>query len=119
MSLLPSGSSLLIQVLFQALRKLLSPPSLPEINLHVEINLDGVRQVTDRSTENDLEDLDEASAADMKQLLLDLLHMDRLARNQGHTLVEVLVKAARDQLGIDIRPAHDRGAVTRRDYNQD
>lgn len=58
--------------------------------------------------ENALEELSEADALQMKTLLLDLLHMDRLARQHGHSLTDVLAKAARDQYGIDIRPDHDR-----------
>lgn len=72
-----------------------------------------------QDTENDLEDLDEKSATEMKALLLDLLHVDRRARAQGSSLVEILVDAARVQQGIDVRPAHDRGLVSRRRYNED
>lgn len=64
--------------------------------------------------ENVLEELSEQDAKEMKALLLDLLHMNRRAEAQGHSLVEVIVAAARDKFGIDIRPAHDRGRVTRR-----
>jgi hypothetical protein len=65
-------------------------------------------------SENALEELSEQDAKEMKALLLDLLHMNRRAESQGSSLVEVIVAAARDKLGIDIRPAHDRGKVTRR-----
>jgi hypothetical protein len=38
-------------------------------------------------------------------LLLNLAAMDLAAKAQGHSLVEVLVTAAKNAFGIDIRPA--------------
>lgn len=64
--------------------------------------------------ENPLEELSEKDAAEMKALLLDLLHINRRAEAQGSSLVEILVAAARDKFGIDVRPSHDRGKITRR-----
>lgn len=64
--------------------------------------------------ENALEELSAEEAEAMKLLLLDLLHMNRRAEEQGHSLVEIIARAARDQFGIDIRPSHDRGIVSRR-----
>lgn len=40
-----------------------------------------------------------------KDLILDLLDLDNKAKAEGHSLVEILVKAANTAWGIDVRPA--------------
>lgn len=61
-------------------------------------------------------ELTQEQAQRLRGLLLDLIHMDRLAKEQGHSLVDVLTKCARDQFGIDIRPSHDAKEIRHREY---
>ena len=39
-----------------------------------------------------------------QDLILDLLDLDNKARAEGHSLVEILVKAANTAWGINVRP---------------
>lgn len=48
---------------------------------------------------------DTTDREDAFSLVLALVDIDRLARAQGHSLVDVIVKAAKDAFGIDVRPA--------------
>ena len=51
--------------------------------------------------------MSEATAEQVKhsqELILDLLDLDNKARAEGHSLVEILVKAASTAWGINVRP---------------
>ena len=48
---------------------------------------------------------DEQDREDAVALMMTLVAMDRLAKAEGHSVVEVLVKAAHTAFGINIRPA--------------
>ena len=113
MSWWPSGASLILE----AVKRLLvsKPAPLPN-NINVELNFtfNNTETINAMPDENALEELSKEDAEAMKLLLLDLLHMNRRAEAQGSSLVDIIVQAARDQKGIDIRPSHDRGLVSRR-----
>lgn len=46
----------------------------------------------------------QVEAVAMHALVKDLLTIDAKARKQGHSLVDVLAKAAKNAFGIDVRP---------------
>lgn len=48
--------------------------------------------------------MDEEKAAAATALILQLLALDAKATAAGHSLIEILVVAARNQFGIDVRP---------------
>lgn len=60
--------------------------------------------------------LSREDAIALRGLLKDLIHMDRIAKREGHSLVELLALVARDKFGIDIRPSHDAKEIQRREY---
>lgn len=71
---------------------------------HIEINIDNSEHIA-MTEHSEPRELTQEAQQRMQRLLLDLLAMDDLAREQGHSLVEILGRSARDQLGIDIKPA--------------
>lgn len=51
----------------------------------------------------------EEDAREAQTMALALVDIDRKARGQGSSLVEIIVQAARNQFGIDVRPSPREG----------